>query len=418
MTGSASLWTTETAAGLFTKSGGTGSSLATPTVTTDTAATDVLTVGTGTGAITITDTSTGATAAFTATGAPVVIAVNDSNLFYSPFNWLFSGSTYAKTVNPGAYLRAKITGTTSLAIAIDVSSYVAASVASQNYPTFQVSIDGGAYQETLLTSATTAVTLSGLSTGAHTVFITWSLPATNTDRWVTPTCCLKITSLTLDFGGSLSSPTLRPNRWLCYGDSITEGSLIIPPSGIMPSMAYQVMLAQANNAEYGTVAFSGQGYETLGGGSVPTFLNAWNLLFSGQTRLVSSLLSPAPDVITICHGTNGTTTSADVQSITASLRTAAPSAWILHLIPPGYLGASPITAGVAAYNAANPSETKVKLIDIGASIVGGTLLSPDGTHLSAFGHAVYGTTLSKLIQAATAPGGGGGNLFNSGGLIR
>lgn len=66
MTGANTIWQSETAAGLFTVSGGTGASLATPTVTNDTAATDVLTVGSGSGTLTINDTSTGATASFTA----------------------------------------------------------------------------------------------------------------------------------------------------------------------------------------------------------------------------------------------------------------------------------------------------------------------------------------------------------------
>ena len=66
LTGTNTIWLAETAAGLFTESGGTGASIATPTVTTNTAATDVLTVGSATGTLTITDASTGATASFTA----------------------------------------------------------------------------------------------------------------------------------------------------------------------------------------------------------------------------------------------------------------------------------------------------------------------------------------------------------------
>ncbi len=73
LTGTHTLWTTETAAGLFTVSGGTGASIGTPTITTDTAGTVTLTVGSATGTLTVTDTSTGATFAYTATAGTVAI---------------------------------------------------------------------------------------------------------------------------------------------------------------------------------------------------------------------------------------------------------------------------------------------------------------------------------------------------------
>jgi hypothetical protein len=77
VTGTHTLWASETAAGLFSVSGGTGASIGTPTVTTDTAATVALTVGTGAGTLTVTDTSTGATATFAAGGGTVVILIED-----------------------------------------------------------------------------------------------------------------------------------------------------------------------------------------------------------------------------------------------------------------------------------------------------------------------------------------------------
>lgn len=66
--GANTIWNSETAAGLFTVSGGTGSSIGTATITGDSAGTVSLTVGTAAGPITITDSSTGATAVFMAGG--------------------------------------------------------------------------------------------------------------------------------------------------------------------------------------------------------------------------------------------------------------------------------------------------------------------------------------------------------------
>jgi hypothetical protein len=70
LTGTNTLWSTETPVGLFTVTGGTGSSLGTATITTNTAGMVSLTVGSGSGSLIITDTSTGATATFAAGATP------------------------------------------------------------------------------------------------------------------------------------------------------------------------------------------------------------------------------------------------------------------------------------------------------------------------------------------------------------
>jgi hypothetical protein len=67
LTGTNTLWSSETASGLFSVSGGgcSGDSIGTPTVTSNTAATATLTTGSTACTITVTDTSTTATATFT-----------------------------------------------------------------------------------------------------------------------------------------------------------------------------------------------------------------------------------------------------------------------------------------------------------------------------------------------------------------
>ncbi len=98
LTGTNTLWASETAAGLFTVAGGTGASLATPTVSTNTVATDVLTVGTGTGTLTITDASTGATVTFTATAGTLAITAPVAH----QFRWRGSSGTASLTIS-GTY---------------------------------------------------------------------------------------------------------------------------------------------------------------------------------------------------------------------------------------------------------------------------------------------------------------------------
>jgi hypothetical protein len=67
LTGANTLWSSETASTLFSVSGGSGASLGTPSVSSNTSATVTLTVGSAAGALTLTDNSTTATTTFTAT---------------------------------------------------------------------------------------------------------------------------------------------------------------------------------------------------------------------------------------------------------------------------------------------------------------------------------------------------------------
>jgi hypothetical protein len=69
LTGVNTVWSQETAAGLFTVVGGSGASIATPAITANTAGTVQLTVGTLPGSLTITDKSTGKTVTFAAGGS-------------------------------------------------------------------------------------------------------------------------------------------------------------------------------------------------------------------------------------------------------------------------------------------------------------------------------------------------------------
>jgi len=68
LTGTNTIWSQEVA-GLFIVAGGTGVSIGTPTILSNTVASVALTVGTSAGTLTITDTSTGKTTTFTAGGA-------------------------------------------------------------------------------------------------------------------------------------------------------------------------------------------------------------------------------------------------------------------------------------------------------------------------------------------------------------
>jgi HAMP domain-containing protein len=99
MTGANTLWSSETAAGLFTLSGGSGASIGTISVGSNTSATAVLTKGSAAGTLTITDASTGATATFAVSALPstgVVVFLGNSTTYGAGIP--FGSPTYPDTV--------------------------------------------------------------------------------------------------------------------------------------------------------------------------------------------------------------------------------------------------------------------------------------------------------------------------------
>lgn len=81
LTGTNTLWQSETAAGLFSVSGVSGCSIGTPTVTTNTSATAVLTLGSSTGTLTVTDNSTGKTATFTVSAVSGAVTISTPSAY-------------------------------------------------------------------------------------------------------------------------------------------------------------------------------------------------------------------------------------------------------------------------------------------------------------------------------------------------
>ncbi len=347
------------------------------------------------------------------TTAGTLIAINDANLFLSPYNWYTSGTTYAQSANPGAYLRTKVSGTT-IKLNVDVSP-VTASVAgvAAHYPQIIYSIDGAAFTTYQLAAADTALTLgTGLADAVHTLEVhlqgAWS--AAPLDRWTSPSSILRIFGLTLDTGKATSAPTLRSKRMLIYGDSITEGAAMLDALGLVTSadatQTYAQLLAKVYDAEVGIIGFSGQDYDVAGTINVPALSGSWDLYFAGQSRLSGGLFSPVPDYLITNHGTNGVTVPATVASLLTSWRAAAGAACkILVTQPVGY-SATPVAnvlSGFNTYQAATP-DSNAKLLDHGSNLVINNQTSFDTTHPNVRGHAFYGAILAAKADAALTTG--------------
>lgn len=342
------------------------------------------------------------------------IAVSDANLFFSPYNWQPNGATWKQATAPGAYIETVFSGRNGR-LAVSVAPL--AGVAAANYPYVRVTLDGTPGTSTLMVSGQTEIMVGyDLTDALHTVRIDFMASGVE-DRWVTPEETVRVTGLQVDAGTSLTAPTLESKRLIFFGDSITEG--------VYPNVTYLngnatlttcKMFADALGCEYGQIGYQQQGYTAAGAGGVPAGLvpgnaaaTAYDKYVSGVSRLTATLFSPAPDYVFCWWGQNDggaadVTLTARVVATISAFRAAAPLADIFILIPSKLIKEAAISAGVAAYNAANPSDTKVFLIDTGVNYT----LTPayviaDDIHLTAAGQQAYFDDAYPLVLADLEP---------------
>lgn len=335
----------------------------------------------------------------TSVPATDTIAVNDANLFLSPYNWRMNGSTYAQTNNPGAYVKTKFTGT-SVGISVDVSMLTG--VSAGDYPTILYSVDNSPFTRLQLASVDTDISLaSGLADTTHDLLIILVAATYTEDRWTAPEEVLRITGILVDPGEGLAAPTLLAGRAIIFADSNGEGYEALGTgyaiSNQDASQAWPLLTGWALGCEVGVIAFAGQGYTVPAGGNVPDLEDSWDFYSDGQSRLSGGLLTPSPDFLFVGHGQND---SSGVQTALTNLlgawRTAAPPARILTVLPTTLGNEAAIRAAVTAV-----ADSNTAVIDYGSVIYDGT--APGrltfGNHLSARGHAV----LAAFITASAKP---------------
>jgi hypothetical protein len=362
-------------------------------------------------------------AQFTTSGTPVTVSVTDANLFFSPYNWQLSGSTYAQSNNPGAYLKTKFTGT-SVKLNVDVSPETGDSVSSGNYPAVEYSVDGGAFARYQLTSADTQIALAtGLSAGTHTLEVHFVGVMWNTnDRWTTPVMVLRLTGLEIDHGASTAAPSLKSRRILILGDSEGEGHEVLASTVSVAHqnarLAYPALLGVAGkfNAEYGTVAFAGQGYTATGGGNVPVVGTAWDHYWSGASRLSGGLLSPVPYAVVSCHGRNDSgavdgTVTTDIASIITAIRVAAGASALIFVCQ----STDRVKPTAMQQGVTDSADAKAYWVDTGTDYLASFA---SGSHLSQLGQLEYVNGLWDVISADLPMAStGGGGLVGSSALV-
>jgi hypothetical protein len=305
-------------------------------------------------------------AALTVTAsADQTIYCDNSNIVKSPSNWSMigtAGAMSAETVWPGSYMRLQFNGT---AIAINVNT-----TGLSAYPWVLTQIDSQNPTIAKLTAGQTVINIAGLAAGNHELNLIYQAKDdyNQANTWGDAQK-LVITSLLPSGGTGVFSCTSRPKRAIIYGDSITAGLAVTAPPGVSTAVninaataSYANHIGVALNAEFDQAGCGADGWTIAGVGGFPALPNSWNLKKPGISRSLAS-----HDYVVVLHGYNdgaGDIGSSIVTNWITAVR-ATSTAWIFICVPFSGRQRGAITTGVANYISANPSETKVKVIDLG-----------------------------------------------------
>lgn len=386
--------------------------------------------------VTITATSTFDTSKFGSTTATIpalvpqsattTIAVSDSNRHFAPAAFYFDAGTAATSVF--GYEKTAVTGTATIALAVDTSAQAAASLPATSYPVIAWSISGGAVQTQQLSPGQTSVTLATRLTTSVTYGVEWWVQSLTSFADTYTFFAVKVGDLILNSGGATVAPALRPKVLISIGDSISIGQAAIAAvstaanehQGENSRACYVAAVAQGLAAEFGQLGWSGNGFETnLATNAWPPIPTAFGLHNAGKSRLVSGKFSPLPDYVLSEAGHNGNTTAADVSAYLAALRAAsATSTLIVQVLPFSRANAAAITAGFAAYNgtvntvpdgasavSVGTTDPRTVLVDLGplpalGDVGHASAQSFDGTHPDGATSLALGAPIISAIRAA------------------
>ncbi|OCX66425.1 hypothetical protein BFP70_05235 [Thioclava sp. SK-1] len=238
------------------------------------------------------------TAGATAEAEPdyVEITPDDAGLVYSPYTWDI-GATQAKSITPGAYIRANFTGD-ACTLTFDPSGPYAPN-------RIKYRIDGQAWVYAVLdTEIICEMPEFTALAPSHTLELVFSAIRVTDGRWATQQPALKFTGLRLPVGASLGTARQHDRRVLFLGDSITEG--IRTRGGTDAGSAHDAQLSWSwqlgamIGAEFGNVGYGSLGINALGTGNVPVIGTSWNQMWDGLAR---DFTTP-PDLVVVMIGAN------------------------------------------------------------------------------------------------------------------
>jgi lysophospholipase L1-like esterase len=343
------------------------------------------------------------------------VPIDHPLILRSPYTWKIIGageSVTAEACMPGAYVRLRVSGTSAIQLEIDGTAHLGSS--AELMPVIEYQVDAGPLQhlQLPLVSQRLLVPLAqGLDpASAHAVELMFRA-GTLVDRWLTAKPRLRLAGFLLDASALVLPTTRRALNAIGWGDSITEGvgvdALFTSWAILEPNNArgtWFPIAASALGAEYGQLGTGGQSMGAHIHGGLPPLTETWSVYdSSGASRLREGRLDPAPDYIFCNMGTNDRTDpSAPYQEWLTQVRTAAPHAHILVVIPINGFWRAEITALVRQRQAAG--DPQVHLIDcpelqpLAPAQGRPTALALDGVHPTLLGEALFGAAIA--VQTA------------------
>jgi len=344
------------------------------------------------------------------------VQVNDTNWFFSPYNWYIDGSAFAQSQYPGAYFTVAFSGTQA-ALTLDLSPLD--SVPASSWPRIRWQLDNNPPQDHQTKKSDSQIQLNSeaLQQGPHSLTV-WLVAAdVFQDRWLVPAESLRVTGIVIDADAYTLPPPQRARRIVFFGDSIAEGiATECEKDKVLcqdATRGYAYASGLALNAEFGVVGLTGQGWAVSVDplANVPPFPAAWNCQFAGQPRS----FVPAPDYVVVVHGANDALFGAlatggvakALQAWIGNARAVLRKSKIFVVVPFGGYERDELTQGFNAYQAA-AHDRNAYLIDLGPEaevglnsggfVKGGTAESYDGVHPTAARSAELGAMLAQAIQ--------------------
>jgi len=346
-----------------------------------------------------------------------VIPVNDANWYFTEWNWHVESSAFAEAVNPGAYFKIKVENAGNVQLLLD---FKGVQYPTRNLVTLQWTVDEGVVQEATLPISGSPLQLFSGPKRAHSIHL-WMNSRNSYQSWI-PWEFVRITGLQVDDDASLSAPTLRPNRLIHYGDSISEGWNIKgnPTDGdsrIKADSACDTWMWHTSaslDAEISLIAWAGQGYTKGGNGGTPLLWtkngdshnNAWAWINSRYKREFTK----CPQIVTNNHGTNDMSNStfvpASVTGWLGDFQKACPNTRVIMIPPLGGALFNEISKGVAVYKqsvtASLASNVQVLTLNSLAKKgfwVGNGWATPDGVHPNIQKNAQLAAIVSGAISS-------------------
>ena len=374
---------------------------------------------------------------FGADEAPTtVLSVDSPAFFFSPGNWVGddgrAGHGYRQSWNPGAYARisweTKSAGK-SPTILLDTAMYPV----KAKPPVLACNLDGIWAGDV---PCAAEIPIPGLKGAGRHVLTLYLKRSDQANRWgtkdSTATNVVRLTGVRVDGDSRPAAAPLRPRWAMIVGDSITEG-IGAPELEGYSHLVGQALLTQGYEYCLSACGWSGwlhtgdnppgdvPGYYVVSdsvdgaGGTYHEADSRWNKIDASHSLLDSrgrlsayGNVDQEPSLILINYGTNDAIHPENPSDVKASmsqclpaLRSAAPAAHIVLLIPFGQYKAKEIRETVAAYQTAHPDDHRVSIIDLGPEAAKALTVNGywGGLHPNPRAHATFAAQITAELMA-------------------